>query len=386
MKMSKKDLPKSALRIQDSQVMANWPENTSRALLKPLPWTDYCWRLSGTSWLTEAFNYYFLTEDGASVFLQTAYSNLAWPNCTCSVMVRYYRPADQKMYCWQHTCLSVRMKCNKKNSSVQVKDTSIEFKPGNDKEFPMYLLAHENEEFKLVLEFNPTEQPIQVGNGETRFGENGTEGYLLFQFIPSGTVNGYIQSKSESIPIIGRGISVHQFQGVRPNIASKRFDVLYFSQVTNKNPAERDYDLMMVQFQTPPKYGSHYVNVGFVTCKGALVAMCTGSAIVSNNNATVDKDNGYRLPQEMEFKWNGFNLDGQKFSVIGLFKPQEPFAKINVLEKLPYFIKKAIELLVARPFIYKWMDKCEFKLQIDHEPEKLLKGSIYYEISFLKNE
>lgn len=378
----------SALQIDHPSLSVCWPENTSKALLKQMEWPEFKWRLAGTSWLTEAFYYKAFTEDGALLFLQVAYSNVAWPNNTCSVFVKYYRPTDGLTMSWQETVTALRMKCSADNMSVSVKDTAIEYKPPGDDGLPTYLLSHENEAFKLVLEFQPTEKPMQIDNGETRYGAKGSDGYILFQFIPCGTVTGYLQTKSstgaaeESVPIAGRGISIHQYQGVRPNVASTRFDVVYFSQATNTDPADRDTDLFMVQFRTPPGYGNFNINIGFMTCRGQLTALSTGNAVMVGEPVK-DPESGYQLPTAMEMTWSGRNLDGQCFEASAQLKPTNCIAKINVLERVPFFVRKAVEMLVAKPHIFMWCDRAQFQLAVNEGQSRQLEGSVYYEIDFI---
>jgi hypothetical protein len=386
---------KSALQIDHPALSCNWPENTTQALLKHLPWSSFNFQMSGTSWLTEGFNFHFFTSSGSVLFLQLVYSNLSWPNCSAIVTVRYYRRGDGEKYTFQETFRSFRMKRREDRLSVKIGDTHLEWREDGDKsgmsEHPTFVFTHKNDEFKMTLELEPTESPIQVGQGETRYGEKGSDGYLLFQFVPCVRMRGEIQinKTGEREAVEGRGIIIHQFQGVRPNIASTRFDVTYFSQVSHSGEEQgrgEDIDLFMVQFQTPKRYGGFTINVGFMTDRKELVALSTGRASMVGD-ATKQHPSGYKLPSEIEYCWEGKNMRGKPFSVKGNFRTNEPVASINVLESMPFFIRKAVELLVAKPHVFKFVDnEAEFRVQVEGEREMVLKGSLYHEIAFVNVE
>lgn len=378
---------RSALQIDHPQLTAKWPENTTQALLKHLEWSDFNFKLKGTSWLTEGFNFHLFNQDGSALFLQIAYSNLAWPSSSVVVSVRYYSRNDAKIYAFQETYSGFRMKRRNDRLSVKVASTQLECLFETDLEHPKFVFNHKNNEFKATLEIRATQKPIQVGHGETRYGRKGSDGYLLFQFVPSVSVKGELQSGQTRIPIMGRGVIIHQFQGVRPNIASTRFDVTYFSQVTNKEEEEegnKDIDLFMVQFHTPKKYGDCTVNVGFMTEKGELVALSTGKEEMFD--AKKDTKTGYPLPTRIVYNWSGTDILGKSFEVCGTFIPKSPTAKIDILAQMPFFVRKAVQILVASPYVYKYVDDAEFSVRIGEQPPKSLTGSLYHEISFLNKE
>lgn len=376
---------RSALQIDHPALSVKWPENTTRALLKTLKWSDFTFQMNGTSWLTEGFNFHIFTEDGSAIFLQFVYSNLAWPSCTAVVNVRYYRRKDNKVFAFQETYKSYRLKRADKKLHVKVADTELQYVPPEmEAEHPKFIYKHRNKDFGIVLEMEPTQPPMQVGHGETRYGKKGSDGYLLFQFVPCVKVRGEMQCSEGKIPIIGRGIIIHQFQGVRPNIASTRFDVVYFSQICNEK-CSKNIDLFMVQFHTPIRYGGYTINVGFMTDREELVALSTGKTEMVGATKH-DEKTGYNLPTELLYEWSGTNVHGQSFQVEGSFKPQKPIASISVLDHIPFFIRKAVEILVARPHIYKWLDDAQFNVKIEGSEELKLEGSLYHEISFVNKE
>ena len=385
---------KSALQIDHPALSCNWPENTTQALLKYLPWSAFTFQMRGTSWLTEGFNFHFFTADGSIVFFQLVYSNLAWPSCSAVVSVRYYRRSDGQRFTFQETYRSYKMKRMEEDRlSVRIADTLLQCSwTTDDQEHPRFVFTHKNDAFRMTLELEPTEPPIQVGQGETRYGAKGSDGYLLFQFVPCVKMRGEFQADGGDKQVLdGRGIIIHQFQGVRPNIASTRFDVTYFSQVSHQRQADdddedsRDIDLFMVQFRTPQRYGNYTINVGFMTDRESLVALSTGRADMLGDPIP-DQQSGYKLPSEIAYTWQGRNVKGKSFAVSGNYRPREPIASISVLDTMPFFIRKAVQLLVAKPHIYKFVDEAEFMVRVEGEADVCLRGSLYHEISFVNDD
>ena len=121
---------KSALQIDHPALSCNWPENTTQALLKYLPWSAFTFQMSGTSWLTEGFNFHFFTGDGSVLFFQLVYSNLAWPSCSAVVSVRYYsrkRGGDGQKYVFQETFRSGKLhRTEEDRLSVRIGDTQLQ--------------------------------------------------------------------------------------------------------------------------------------------------------------------------------------------------------------------------------------------------------------------
>ena len=112
------------------------------------------------------------------------------------------------------------------------------------------------------------------------------------------------------------------------------------------------FSAVMMEYTTPPSYGSTIVNVGGIAIDGKI--LCAGS----ENQAThlkvkSDSQNDWPEPEEVKFTWNGKSKDGQTVSAV----VEGPFGKrldkVDVMEKIPGFIKTIVGGVVGtKPYIY----------------------------------
>ena len=123
-----------------------------------------------------------------------------------------------------------------------------------------------------------------------------------------------------------------------------KWNFLYFQSPT--------YTAVMMEYTTPPSYGSTIVNVGGIVVDGEI--LCAGS----NNRAThlkakQDTENDWPEPEEIKFEWDGQSLDGEHVTAL----IEGPFGKrmdrIDVMAKIPGFIKSLVGGVAGtKPYIY----------------------------------
>ena len=113
------------------------------------------------------------------------------------------------------------------------------------------------------------------------------------------------------------------------------------------------YSAVMMEYTTPPSYGSTVVNVGGIATDGKI--LCAGSLgnSVEHTKITSDRDNDWPEPEAVKYVWGGATKDQKPVSAIlagGLGKRLD---KVDVMAKIPGFIKTIVGGVVGtKPYIY----------------------------------
>jgi len=113
------------------------------------------------------------------------------------------------------------------------------------------------------------------------------------------------------------------------------------------------YSAVMMDYTTPPSYGSTIVNVGGIAIDGEI--LCAGSAGNSVEHTKVKKDsaNDWIEPTDIKFVWSGLTKDGKKVSAKVEGSLGKRLDKVDVMEKVPGFIKTLVGGVVGtKPYIY----------------------------------
>jgi hypothetical protein len=109
----------------------------------------------------------------------------------------------------------------------------------------------------------------------------------------------------------------------------------------------------MMEYTTPPSYGSTIVNVGGIAVDGEI--LCAGSAGNSVEHTQTKKDsaNDWTEPEAIRFVWGGTTKDGKKVSAKIEGSLGKRLDKVDVMEKVPGFIKTIVGGVAGtKPYIY----------------------------------
>jgi len=164
-------------------------------------------------------------------------------------------------------------------------------------------------------------------------------------FWPRAHVSGSVISNGHVIDVKGLGMYIHAVQGMKPHHAACKWN---FGNFQGKN-----ISAFMMEFTTPPSYGSQVVNVGGIVKEdGSLVAAMVENAAI---HKTVEKDEetGWDAPTSLELSWMGQTKDGVDVTAITESDLKNKVERVDVLAEIPAVIKAFIAGVAGtRPFIY----------------------------------
>ncbi|KAL8796101.1 MAG: hypothetical protein Q9195_001434 [Heterodermia aff. obscurata] len=183
-------------------------------------------------------------------------------------------------------------------------------------------------------------------DGKSYFGTDPKHpwGSMRHAFWPRCNVEGSIITKAEDINFKGRGFFSHALQGMKPHHAAAKWNFVDFQSPT--------YSAVMMEYTTPPSYGSTVVNIGGIIQDGEII--CAGSAnSAEHTEVKDDPENDWPEPNSVKFCWSGTTKDGKSVSAELAGSLGQRLDKVDVMSKVPGFVKSIVGGVAGtKPFIY----------------------------------
>lgn len=416
-------------------------DNTTKALYAPFSLLNFSWSLKGTtSWVTETRNVYVLNEVGEMLSLQLVFSEPGWPIPSVSIVSACYFDARQAgvpvggngqwitiprlqshkfakkdilrgldghvFESTNHSASKMIFSRNKTGVAInqtQVRiigpSTSPEHDPhgsrlveginGGDRDSDndtkknyakdSLKLSYRGNVLSFDLIFEPLCSGVSFGGGKIEFGVERNDGEISMRFIPCGKIQGMITVDDVPRAFSGLGLILHQFQGIRPNLAISRSWLNLF--VSDKDAQGQQTILFMWQITTPTAYGSVTINYGTIYGDDRLIVMCQDGKITTFD-PKLDPGSGYYVPSKILLEWSGVTIDGDPFSATCTIQPRILVERFNPLEQLPYVVRKIVESFFTRPYLYLWTNRSEVTIKMRGNCESI-SGWVFTELSIL---
>lgn len=188
---------------------------------------------------------------------------------------------------------------------------------------------------------------FQVGeNGKTFFGTDPKQpwGSMRHAFWPRNKVEGSIVTKDGPIDFKGKALFVHALQGMKPHHAAAKWNFVDF-----QGP---NYSAIMMEYTTPPSYGSTVVNVGGIVTDGEILAAGSSNS-ATHTSVKGDSENDWPEPSAVKFAWSGKTKDGVPVNAVLEGPLDERLDRVDVMAEVPMFVKKIVAGAAGtKPYIY----------------------------------
>ena len=108
----------------------------------------------------------------------------------------------------------------------------------------------------------------------------------------------------------------------------------------------------MMEYTTPPSYGSTVVNVGGIVQEGQII--CAGSAnSAEHTKITEDPENDWPAPDSIKFSWTGTTKDGKPVSAVLEGDLGKRLDKVDVMANVPCCVNSIVGGVAGKkPYIY----------------------------------
>lgn len=204
-----------------------------------------------------------------------------------------------------------------------------------------------NEASIVNITVTRTAPGFQVGeNGTTTYGTDPAApwGSIRHVFWPRNAVEGTIVTKDGPIDFKGKGLFIHALQGMKPHHAAAKWTFCNF-----QGPK---YSALMMQFTTPPSYGSTVVNVGGIAKDGELL-LAGSPHSAEHTKIKGDPENDWPEPETIKFEWSGKTKDGKDITAVLDANLEERLDRVDVMAEVPGFVKNIVAAAAGtKPYIY----------------------------------
>jgi hypothetical protein len=269
---------------------------------------------------------------------------------TCQFVSKiFYRDDRSKPHLW----------CSTKLENVDFGEDRTAFYADNvalelSEDGTSYTIKSLSDERSIVnMTVKRTAPGFQAGKtGTTLFGTDFTNpwGSLRHAFWPRCTAEGTITTPDGPIDFKGRAFFVYALQGMKPHHAAARWNFVDFQGPT--------HSAMVMQYTTPPSYGSTVVTVGAIAKDGEiLTAGCEATA--EHTQAKGDPENDWPEPSHIKFTWAGKSKDGKAIDAVIEGALEDRLDRVDVMAEVPGFIKTIVASAAGtKPYIYQVSDAC----------------------------
>lgn len=183
-------------------------------------------------------------------------------------------------------------------------------------------------------------------DGKTLFGTDLSNpwGTMRHSFWPRCVAEGTITTAQGPIDLKGQALFIHALQGMKPHHAAARWN---YADFQGKNVSA-----IMMEFTTPPSYGSTVVNVGGIAKDGEIItADCTNKA--THLRTKQDDKNAWPEPEAIKFEWKGKTKDGKPVEAVLEAELEQRLDRIDVMAEVPGFVKQIVAGAAGtKPYIY----------------------------------
>ncbi|KAK9240208.1 oxidative stress survival, Svf1-like protein [Lipomyces kononenkoae] len=335
---------------------------------------DLEWRnLPFTNVETQTF--YLSTDSGHSCFVQVILSNVAGLHTTSQFTCRVYHPDKPEESVWTSTHLT-NFAIGADKTSFKADKLSLEL----SEDLTTYKINSEVNDKSIVNITVAREAPgFKVGqDGVTRYGTDYEKpwGSMRHIFWPRAKVEGTIEVNGHKLEISGRAMYVMALQGMKPHHAAARWNFVNFQGPTVSG--------VMMEFTTPPSYGSKVVNVGAIARNDKLFAATVDNTAVHTKTKS-DDVNGWPEPLEVKFEWKGTSPDDAATPLDAVLEAPIPnlVERVDVMSEIPAFVKKVVAGVAGtKPYIYQYSNPASIKVKFGDE-EYTEPGHLYSEATFI---
>ncbi|EKG10686.1 Histone H4 [Macrophomina phaseolina MS6] len=322
----------------------------------------------------ETQTFYLIADNGRLGMAQVIYSNVAGIRTTCQFNTKiFYNDEGKTPHLWSSDPLS-NYRFDEAKTNFYADNCSVELSADGSS---YTIKSSTNKQSIVSLKFTKSAPGFVVGkNGTSYFGTDPANpwGSMRHAFWPRCKVEGSILTKDGELDFGGRGFFVHALQGMKPHHAAARWNFVNF-----QSPS---YSAVMMEYTTPPSYGSTNVSVGGIATDDKIIFAGPNNS-ATHTEKKQDAENEWPEPLAASYVWDGKTADGKDVhaDLTGSLGPRVD--RVDVMAEVPGFVKAIVASAAGtKPYIYQWHPKLTLKVKVGDE-EKSEEGTLFTEATFI---
>lgn len=335
---------------------------------------DLRWKSLGST-NVETQTFYFTTKAGDLGIAQVIYSNVAGLHITCQFTAKVFPSDPAKAPRWSSTMLQ-NAEFSEDRSCFYADNCALELSE-DGKTYTIKSMVDEN--CIVNMKVTQTAPGFQAGKtGTTLFGTDLSKpwGSMRHAFWPRCECEGTMTTPEGTIDFSGQGYYVYALQGMKPHHAAAKWNFCNF-----QGPK---YSATIMDYTTPPSYGSTRVTVGALLKDGEIItANCDSTA--SHTKTEGDPESDWPAPSEIKFTWKGKTKDGKDVEGVLEGPLGERRDRVDVMDEVPGFVKKIVASAAGtRPYVYQYKPRHTLTLKLKIGDEEILEeGQLFSEATFI---
>lgn len=354
------------------QSVAKQAETTpySKLTKEDLKWAA----MDSTSVETQSF--YLMAESGHIGLAQVIYSNVAGIRTTCQFNTKIFYPGASKPNLWSSDQLS-NVEFSDDKTNFYAENCAVELSEDGT---AYTIKSMTNLQSIVNLTVKRTAPGFQVGrDGKSYFGTDPQQpwGSMRHAFWARNIVEGSIVTEEGPIDFKGKALFIHALQGMKPHHAAAKWNFVDF-----QGP---NYSAVMMEYTTPPSYGSTVVNVGGIIKDGEIITAGSSNS-ATHTSVKGDPENDWPEPGAIKFVWSGKTKDGKTVEAVVEGPLDERLDRVDVMAEVPGFVKKIVAGAAGtKPYIYQYSPHktpISLKIKISDE-ETTEQGTLFTEATFI---
>ena len=352
---------------------SNEPRN-SHELYSEIEHDEFKFLLQRKGTSTECRNYYCIGEDESLILIFIAYTTIAWPT-SIQISVLYYNKEQNINVLKSDSWSASKLTLTKEGHNLTVGPFTLD---ANDGEKGITTIKYKSTKaagIQLKLRIAATQKPFQILDGTFYYSPSVKEGTLRNQFFPSCKAHGHISVAGVSQEFRGKAFALHILQSsIMPHHAINRTWFTYFLS------DDETTDLCLLDTEASKKFQHRHQKGGHLMLNGQLLGITMDVNTLDIKFAKCEHS-GYTIPIDFEFSMNGMTFEGKPFTVAIEVNDGELFGTVDILNKLPAFVRLLVKVFIAKPFLFQWLFKAKMTVKIEDEPETVAHGKLYHEHS-----
>ncbi|KAJ2162062.1 putative cell survival pathways protein [Coemansia sp. RSA 552] len=344
---------------------------------------DFAWQRDSTG--SETQTMYFHLDNGTVGFVQIAWAYLALTT-TIETNAMFYVPGHKCVFethnghhlkvgkgSQEFECKGLAFAWNKDQSVLKVKYTAGRLR--NDKGVT------------ATFEFVRQSNGYKIGDAKNHIGE----GTAAHYFYPAGEVSASGEINGSKFKARGSGLFIHAHSAnIMPYNVGAEWNMSFFVGHPQAMPADQRSPATastfhVLQYTTPKSYGSVNCSNAGLTEQNRLKAVLWDTTVEHYDMVPDENGSGYELPKRVVFTSTGKTVDGKSVRVIFDAKPSMRLHDIDVLHEMPYVIRRLVQALITKPFIFeRFEDQSHVRVEIEGEEPYTLVGVAFHELTLMK--
>ncbi|KAJ2657140.1 putative cell survival pathways protein [Coemansia sp. RSA 1200] len=345
--------------------------------------TDFAWRRDSTG--SETQTLYFQLENGCLGFVQIAWAYLALTT-TIETNALFYIPGQP---CVFESHNGHNLKVHKKSQEFECKGLAMAWNDDQTQLTVKYTAGRERNPKGVAASFVFTRKSdgYKIGDGKTYIGE-GTASHYFYpagDMVAKGEING-VKFDSK-----GAGLFIHAHSAnIMPYNVGAEWNMVYFIGYREGTPedqkkASNAFTYNVLQYETPHSAGSVNCANASLTESNRLSAVLWDTDVKHIDDELDPNGSGYKLPKRVLFTSTGKTTDGKKAKVVFEANPTMRLHDIDVLHEMPYVIRRLVQALITKPFVFERYDgEAKIVVEIEGQEPFSVHGVAFNELTLMK--